>query len=63
MSGGDITWVSLCVPMRPGKNSFVMKPQDRPTTHWSEPGFETELYKLVNPVSRTLYFLFLTFGV
>ena len=20
----DISWVSLCVPMRPGKNSFVM---------------------------------------
>ena len=23
LSGGDISWVSLCVPMRPGKNSFV----------------------------------------
>ena len=23
MSVGDIPWVSLCVPMRPGKNSFV----------------------------------------
>ena len=25
MSGGDILWVSLCVPMRPGKNSFVAR--------------------------------------
>ena len=23
LSGGDISWVSLCVPLRPGKNSFV----------------------------------------
>ena len=23
MSGGDISWVSLCVPIRPGKTSFV----------------------------------------
>ena len=59
LSGGDIQWVSLCAPMRPGKNSFVAPLRIRmprgPPVRTSRPCLH--LYVLAGFVGVRLHYL------